>query len=878
MEQNNIPGYYHLLEALNKRATESDEDNDSENEDRKMPAICTLEDDEDTLMRATELNDVFNNLKNTDDSNDNDTGANDSESVEDFEVRTCDDGVTPSEIDDRDRDHEIAIIRCSPRLNRGNTEMRIADHGRKYLDGQLRISAELAFNLFQELNDHVVCYAKQEGFRVKMSNTYYDEEDGSKGRSMIEKRFPIGQYDKAVAKRGANRTLPRHVTGFVCRGKFQCAAKGCSWLFHFAHRQARGPGDKFHYVIKSEGLNLLHSNHHFTAVSVGNCPQNYDLVDRQKDLTEEELLYLQDRAKIGLGKDVAKVKIEMARKFFNRNYKSDLLRRVLVKYSEEYFGKGHDKIPALVRMGECERERGGAFRVYIDDACQLRGFIFQIKEMREYASTYNDFVILDGTHGTNKYGLILEPATVVDCLGMSVICGIPIFGSEQSAFSRDILVELGLQNESGTIMTDEGSAFHSIAEKLNMKHLLCSFHFQQKANKSGFDDDLKTAFDSLIYNDFVTPEKFDIAFESVGKSIDDNYPNAAGARKYLASLYKLRAKVCFTFTKDVFSCGQRASSRAESINSSIKGRGQLKKEMKSFGLFELVEYILQLFRGIEAAKLQKIIKCIRDKETISPYVKKKWCRSVECAGSLSDAVMDEASSDHDRQVWNVRISDDYVSVVHVHSDGAPPTCTCGYYRSTKLPCRCICYVTTKCPGKKYYMPADLHPRWQLKNHPLWRVAHASLRITLPCTESNTTATLAAALPCTESNTTATLAAALSTLTTDTTSDYIVPNEIFNDIEDPALEDRRYAQLNMAFQAVAVYAKEDPVTFKRIMAILTMEHEIAAGGKLVQDKGERHGKGLVLAPPSRLQKKRASITQEDVRNRSRCNVSKRKKKK
>jgi hypothetical protein len=900
--------------------------------------------DECAKMPAVTLENIFKNVVNNSDDDDSKDGTDSSEDDDDDSEDGTDDSEygaddCKNDTDDSnsnlcgggggtqketsaigspkrcDATREVTIIRCSPRLNRGVSEKRLIDNGKKDIDGMLQIVPKLAFDSFKELHKHMLIYSMQKGFLFKMSNTYYEERKGSKGRRHIEERFPIGQYDIAVANRKRDPTLPRHETGFACRGRFLCMERSCPWVVHYTHQNTESHGSvKYQYVIKSESMQLIHSQHPMKEVATGTSP-NYDMVCRKAQLTDSEISHLRERALYGTEKNIAKIKMEMTRKF-KRNFRSRLLRRIINKYRDKFYGNGRDQIPDLVKWGELERQNGGAFKMFSDNMCQVRAFIFQTKEMREYAKAYNDFIILDGTHGTNQYGLTLEPPTIIDSLGKSVIGGIPICESEQSKFSREILEVLGLHNVGATLMTDEGSAFFSLAGNLGMIHLLCTFHFEQKARNVGglgeFKDDYVKQFRSLIYDDFITSEKFDAALTSLVKTLNDKYPNANDAIKRLKSLYEQKHKVCVTFTKNVFSCGQIATSRAEGINASIKMHGHLKKDMKSYGLFQLVDYIVQLFKHREAEKLQEIVQCIREKETISHYVKKKWRESVDLAGSLSGALLDEDASSNSMKVWNVPISENEISIVQTYTNGMPPDCTCGYFRSTKLPCRCICYITSKSAGKGYYMPEDLHPRWRLDYHPLWRRAHTSMRIALPDHEDNLIVDPASqpniALNCTDvasvpddliGNPTSQPTNVASVSAPSMTMDYIIPKKAFNGVQVPRKQDARFTRLKVAFEYLAKHATGDKQKFTRALLVLRREGNIAANGipilneegNMLDDVPDEDGENVgedgknvdelimdhevFMPPPNELERKRAKITDSDVANHSRCNFNKKK---
>ena len=499
------------------------------------------------------------------------------------------------------------------------------------------------------------------------------------------------------------------------------------------------------------------------------------------------------------------IRINMQRKFLGQTYSTDLIKRVVNKYRDDYYGKGREQINALMRRAEAEKKRGGAFESNIDDTLRLNAFILQTKEMREYAPLYNDFVILDGTHGTNRYGLILEPPTLVDCLGRSVIAGIPICESEQNEFSGNILQTLGLVREGGVLMTDEGSAFIGLAERLGMKHVLCSFHFQNKTKQVGGLSDYKLKFqyrfNDLIYHDYQTSECFDAAYQKLKITLTENYPDAKDALRLVTGLYNLREKVCCTFTKEIFTCGHTSTGRGEGTNSSIKARGDLKREMKGYGLFQLVEHIIAIFQRRQSEALNEIIKKIED-PTIecSKYVHDVWLQNIVAANQFSNAVLDETSQSG-IELWIVTSHDKVVSTVKIHSDGQHPTCTCGIYCSTLIPCPCVCAIYQR-KGFVFFKAKDLHPRWRLDHHPLWKVAHQSLNIELPVNIYQTDD--------------------IHISHSDETINTSIPRNVFDNIKCPKTTTSRYVKLKEVFDEIVSYAQNNPLLFRHAKAVLLQE--------------------------------------------------------
>lgn len=767
----------------------------------EIPQLADLDDDNDTKMPAADM-------ALEDDSLIIPTNQ-DNMTLEDY----CIDGEQSLQTPTKDNTgttfhNDVTITRCSPRLNGGkSTKKTYSDNATVSQDGKVLLYPNLMFETAAELNDHIQNYAKQNGFLISKAHTYYDCETVAKTEA-ARQRFPTESFNVTVGKDGKKKGPPQ-------RGRFRCnAAKvPCNWSVNFTHAKlpAKDGIVNYKYVIKPEGFNLVHTPHRLLAVPEDEHAGSYSDIFSERQLNAEEKAFICSQA-LYSSDNVGKIRLNMQRKFPNRTYSADLLKRVTNKYRDDFFGKGRDQINELISRGLAEKERGGAFEHNIDDSLRLKAFILQTKEMREYAPLYNDFVILDGTHGTNKYGLILEPPTLVDCLGRSVIAGIPICESEQNAYSGKILKTLGLVRKDGVLMTDEGSAFIGLAERLGMRHVLCSFHYQNKTKTVGGLGDYKQRFqdrfNNLIYFDYQNNKAFDEAYESLEKKVTEKYPDAKDALRLLTGIYKVRHKVCCTFTKELFTCGHTSTGRGEGTNSSIKARGDLKREMQGYGLFQLVEHIIAIFKRRQSEALTEIIKKIQKPEVdCSDYVYKAWSKNIVAAPDFSNAILDETASQSDIELWIVTSHKNSVSTVRINSDGQHPTCTCGMYCSTLIPCPCICAIYQR-KGRAFFKAKDLHPRWRLDYHPLWKVAHQRLNIALPVTNDVDAYDQAVEIdvtPC-DNDTTTTL----------------IPRNVFDAINCPPKSTTRYTRLKESFDEIVSYAKNNPMLFRHASAVLIQE--------------------------------------------------------
>ena len=169
----------------------------------------------------------------------------------------------------------------------------------------------------------------------------------------------------------------------------------------------------------------------------------------------------------------------MRMRFPEWDFDARLLSRILQKGFELRFGNGPDAISRLMDLGNHYRKDGGIFEYRIGSDMRLEEVVVAKKSMLPYIQEFGDFLINDGTHGCDVYGMILMVNTLVDSLGKSVMAGYSHFRSEQADHIIRSLIILGL-NSAGTMMTDEGLAYPLVGEKLQKRHILCVQHYQQQ--------------------------------------------------------------------------------------------------------------------------------------------------------------------------------------------------------------------------------------------------------------------------------------------------------------------------------------------------------------------------------------------------------------
>ena len=163
-----------------------------------------------------------------------------------------------------------------------------------------------------------------------------------------------------------------------------------------------------------------------------------------------------------------------------------MIYRVVRNTRTLHYGDATDFMLTLVELGNYHNSKRGVFEMASDKGCRLEILYWSGSFSSLFVDTYNDFVLIDGTHKTDIYDLSLIVIATVDSMGISVPVGFLLAPSENSASIEDHLDHLkiggihshGLYGISScSVMTDEGSALVKVASLISdYNHCLCLFH------------------------------------------------------------------------------------------------------------------------------------------------------------------------------------------------------------------------------------------------------------------------------------------------------------------------------------------------------------------------------------------------------------------
>ena len=193
------------------------------------------------------------------------------------------------------------------------------------------------------------------------------------------------------------------------------------------------------------------------------------------------------------------------------------------------------------------------------------------------------------------------------------------------------------------------------------------------------------AVSELIWSEYTESE-----FESKFAVVKDEFLSYPKAVEYLNKLYGNKDKVCKSFTCNVFSAGHESSQPSESNNGRLKN--QLGDVLRKFHLVETIWHIQQKINQQEAESVTELRKLAKSQREWSNYVDEKWTAQVKQSYALS---VEETG---DSTTFKVGVKKREV----VFPSDQVPSCTCGTYRSTRIPCRHIAAVAIKHFGQSPY--------------------------------------------------------------------------------------------------------------------------------------------------------------------------------
>ena len=187
------------------------------------------------------------------------------------------------------------------------------------------------------------------------------------------------------------------------RGSLQCNFPGCQFKLPFKF------GLKTNLYSIGGGLCLNH-NHPPTGTDLEGCTQ----VKNKVDLGDAEIEKLNTLAVSCMG--MSQIRESMSLHFPLRDFSTKLLERMINSELDRKFGSNREQMTELMAKGRKTEKKGGIWEPVWGPSLHLVGCHYQTATNRLYAIQYGTYYFTaDGTHDTNKYGLITSKSRIAEC-------------------------------------------------------------------------------------------------------------------------------------------------------------------------------------------------------------------------------------------------------------------------------------------------------------------------------------------------------------------------------------------------------------------------------------------------------------------------------
>ena len=248
-----------------------------------------------------------------------------------------------------------------------------------------------------------------------------------------------------------------------------------------------------------------------------------------------------------------------------------------------------------------------------------------------------------------------------------------------------------------------------------------------KAGLSGLQVEYITDMNSLIYDPFTEDEFKSLAQKSLLK-----YEHNDLLKNYIMSLYKIKERVCATFTQFMFSFGHTSTQRGRGFNNVIKGAGSLKKCLAVANMLQLLNRMDTLVhaRDVQALEILKELR-MADKKWSDYYQKHLDVFAIKSATKIKKCVLLQEDNNNEYKVMHQNETNCHVDlctkIVHLGHVYTVPTCQCGDWKSFLIICPCIiCCLTAS--SQNVYDVKNVHLLRLLQQHPMWAKALKSCNL------------------------------------------------------------------------------------------------------------------------------------------------------
>lgn len=222
----------------------------------------------------------------------------------------------------------------------------------------------------------------------------------------------VGQWALSQKFSVAFNTRERELIKEKCKvSELECSENKCPFYLQF---KTKG---------KDNSYILAKSN---------NCHNHpLDRMDDARSMTKE----IYDRIKIlkDSVKKLDKLRNQINNEF-NKNFTEQTIRHQLNKIKEEEYGKASLDAQKLVELLTKDvLERKYFFKTKYNENKQLQSLCFMTSKMLKLSNEFNDVVIIDTTHKTNRFNLPLLDIIIIDNLGRSCTCFVSLLSDQTEA-------------------------------------------------------------------------------------------------------------------------------------------------------------------------------------------------------------------------------------------------------------------------------------------------------------------------------------------------------------------------------------------------------------------------------------------------------------
>jgi hypothetical protein len=273
---------------------------------------------------------------------------------------------------------------------------------------------------------------------------------------------------------------------------------------------------------------------------------------------------------------------------FNRNFHRQTIYHQVKKLQEEELGKISADAKTFIQMLDDDAKNRNCFYKPRYQETQLAGCCYMSSRMRELLYKFSDVIIIDASHGTNRFNLPYLDIVCVNNFGQTSLCFFSLQPNQKyDSFEWSLLqFRSQLTKKPLVIFSDDeqslrdGNLFIDLTNILAIKavfptaiNFICSWHVQQNLKKRftylnrGHDQtksDLYKKIINLPYSDYL--EEFNISFNEIKRSKFISKE----LKQYLEDKVKEKdfwVKACM---KTKFCCGMCTTSRIEGKHKVLK--------------------------------------------------------------------------------------------------------------------------------------------------------------------------------------------------------------------------------------------------------------------------------------------------------------------